>query len=81
MDTTDEQVLSSFFKNVVQVPAQCSYEDYIDELRACKEEGCTDIDVIKVWYEALDQGRGKNEAAWAEMRYSLDCGPSGLWSG
>lgn len=50
------QHLEHFFTEVVRV-AECSYSTYMDELRDLKNEGCDDIDTIRIWYEELDKSR------------------------
>jgi hypothetical protein len=66
-DDADAKSLSSFFKNVVKV-SNCSYETYVDELRALKNCDSKDIDVIRVWYKALNRTRNRQRADKDESR-------------
>lgn len=64
---TDAKLLLSFFKNVVRVP-DCSSKSFVEEVKFLKNSNSDDIDIMKIWYKAIDKARKRRSADLDELR-------------
>lgn len=56
LECADGSYRAMFFKDTLGIP-DCTWEDYVAELRVLKAGGCSDSDVIAGLYVALDAVR------------------------
>ncbi|KAI1188940.1 hypothetical protein F5B17DRAFT_450976 [Nemania serpens] len=51
---------SRFFVETLDIRASCTWQDYVEELKALKQNDCNDVDIITGIYEAIDSLKHKD---------------------
>lgn len=67
---TSRATLTQFFKHTLGV-LDCTWNDFVDELKELKRINCTDFDRIKELYSRLDRLKAKAISAY-EVNFKYD---------
>ncbi len=51
---------SRFFVETLGIRASCTWQDYVEELKALKQNDCNDVDTITGIYEAISALKQRN---------------------